>query len=701
MRTRQRQGWAAVIVWLALVGIGVGVGGAHGAEPVREVRSGDYVFSVAPPPAFVEPLDIASAWDEPGETAPFAADARWRLWLADTQVDRRHGGRVRYVDYAYEAVSQELVGEAAKVQIDFSPEFEQLTLHAVELRREGRWSNRLVPERVTLARREAEFERDMATGTVTALLVLDDVRAGDVVRMRYSVTGANPILAGQIDEYAGFGWTQPQLHRRLRVLFAPGTQIAEQRHAGVPVRREVTRPDAVEVVYEQKRIAAFRDEGIYPRWYEPIPGVTVGQRRSWSEVATWAGTLYPPPAALSAGLRERLSAWRALPDDEARLAAALRAVQEEVRYFGVEIGESTHRPAEPAVVWERRYGDCKDKVRLLVTVLGELGIAAQPALVSAQRGRGVADLPPSGASFDHVIARVQLGDSVLWLDPTATQQRGSPRELAVGDFGLALPVMAGSDRLVPVTRPAAAVDAVRALTTFVVEGDAVLMSVDTEYRGAAAERQRLSLVTRGREALDRQYADHYRRVFGELDVVEPLALDDVAVENMVRARERYRLTAPWAEAGPGQRLLDVPIDHIGGETMLPAVLERTAPLPLNHPVRIEQTTRIELPAGWRWIGRADDETFEDQALHFTTATRQASDGAIVVERSLRSTADAVPVEMLRDHFRLRRSINDSLSQRIVLALPAEEATRQRDRRLNGLMRDLMDEKARKGRHGAQ
>ena len=46
------------------------------------------------------------------------------------------------------------------------PEFQRLTIHKVEVRRDGRWENRLVPERISLAQREDEFEpRQLDYGT--------------------------------------------------------------------------------------------------------------------------------------------------------------------------------------------------------------------------------------------------------------------------------------------------------------------------------------------------------------------------------------------------------------------------------------------------------------------------------------------------------------------------------------------------------
>ncbi|MFX4929726.1 transglutaminase-like domain-containing protein, partial [Acinetobacter baumannii] len=56
---------------------------------------------------------------------------------------------------------------------------------------------------------------------------------------------------------------------------------------------------------------------------------------------------------------------------------ALQFVQEQIRYVSISIGPGAVRPADPATVLERRFGDCKDKTLLLVTILRALGIDAE------------------------------------------------------------------------------------------------------------------------------------------------------------------------------------------------------------------------------------------------------------------------------------------------------------------------------------
>ncbi len=116
-------------------------------------------------------------------------------------------------------------------------------------------------------------------------------------------------------------------------------------------------------------------------------------------------------------LAETIAAQSADPLD--RLARAARFVAHDIRYVAIELGVGGYEPHRAGDVLRNRYGDCKDKVCLLLALLKQLGIEAQPALVrTAEQGvvdTSLVDL----AQFDHMIARVRLGDRIAWVDPTA------------------------------------------------------------------------------------------------------------------------------------------------------------------------------------------------------------------------------------------------------------------------------------------
>jgi tetratricopeptide (TPR) repeat protein/transglutaminase-like putative cysteine protease len=125
------------------------------------------------------------------------------------------------------------------------------------------------------------------------------------------------------------------------------------------------------------------------------------------------------------------------------------AVHNNVRYTGVEFGESNLIPQYPSETLKRKYGDCKDKAALLATMLRSAGIPANLALLNAGPGLDInPDLPGMGV-FDHAIVYVPGAgpDPELWIDATA--QYSQVGFLPWGDYGRrALVISASTDSLV-------------------------------------------------------------------------------------------------------------------------------------------------------------------------------------------------------------------------------------------------------------
>jgi hypothetical protein len=657
-----------------------------------EHQRGDFRFFVGPVPAFVVPHQVAVQWDA---NAPGADDAVWRYWLYDEQVDRRKGLDAAYTDYAYEAVSSTNIGDAGKYSIEFNPEYQTLVLHAVELRRDGAWHDRLIPDKISLARRESDFENDMSDGRVTALIVLDDVRVGDVVRIRHTITGSNPILGGQAWDSLRTAWRSPLHDVFLRVLYDAGTEVRwhVENDAAPPTVRKGE--DAVEVSLSVHGAPAIPDEGNYPTWYSPWPGVQFGPARSWGDVVAWALPLYPAADALPADLQARIVEWKKLPDPQARLRAALRAVQDEVRYFGVEMGSNTHRPTPPADVWRRRYGDCKDKTYLLTTILGKLDIHAVPALVSTTRGRALREIEPTAAAFNHVIVRATLGDATVWVDPTMTQQGGDPRDVDLSDYGVGLPIVAGADALDTIAapkRPSASVSTVERFLPQDANGG-MRYEIETTYTGASANRMRRNMAATRSEDLQRRYSDYYRQRYGALEsLARPVVADD-RERNTLKVTEAYLLKDPYDLAGTN-RALDVYALALDDATDLPRSMERKGPLGLGQPARYTHEIHVGVPQGWRPTFSNENQKISTDAYDFTGAiTRETQGGGGVALRyTLDVKAHELPVERANAHLAELRRIRDLLSSRLRFAPPAARlADKERDDRLRALLRDVMAE----------
>ncbi|MGY1408549.1 DUF3857 domain-containing transglutaminase family protein [Luteimonas sp. A611] len=610
------------------------------------------------------------------------------------QSDRRKANDELFVDYAYEARGASLVSDAGRFQVSFNPEYQRLTIHNVELRRDGSWHDRFSPERVSLVRREDGFEQDLADGAVTALIVLDDVRPRDVVRIAYTIAGSNPVLAGQGSDWLRFGWQHPMLRARLRVLMDPGAEPRVYREHSAPEAVVRRRGDAVETVLDARALPLVVDDGQYPAWYQPYPSAQVSETRSWADVVAWALPLYPSIERLPEDLEQKLAEWRRLPDQRARVTAALRLVQDDVRYFGVEMGENTHRPTAPADTWRRRYGDCKDKVYLLASLLTRLDLRAVPALVSSGRGKAISDFAPSAAVFDHVIARVEVDGDTLWLDPTLTLQGGRAGDYDLSVYGVALAVAGGTTRPEPISPPpgGAGRNGITVVERYFPQVDArdVRLEVETHYRGDLADQRRRSLASERSGDLSRRYADYYRRRLGELDATAVPRLDDDREANTLKVAESYLLKAPFDDEPGAVKALDVYADALQDVTRLPASMSRTSPLAYAVPGGYRHEIEVVVPERWTAVFGKEDRQVAASAFDYARDVTVDGRSARVVYR-LDVKQPEVASHDATGHLGQIRKLQDELSATLRFRMPTSVAADERQHRLQQLLRNAMDE----------
>jgi hypothetical protein len=141
---------------------------------------------------------------------------------------------------------------------------------------------------------------------------------------------------------------------------------------------------------------------------------------SWQDVAHWFWGLQSPQARATPAINATVSnliAGKTTDDEKAR--AIYDWVANRTRYVGLEFGLSAFRPHAATEVHDKRYGDCKDKANLLITMLGLAGIKAKPVLLHADERRLTSDGLPTLNAFNHCIAVADVGGKEIWLDATA------------------------------------------------------------------------------------------------------------------------------------------------------------------------------------------------------------------------------------------------------------------------------------------
>jgi hypothetical protein len=554
--------------------------------------------------------------------------------LSDVQVNLRDGQTRVYRRVVGQAVNANGVSELANLQFRFDPAYEVLELHAVNIIRDGRVMPRLDSATVHVLQREAELERQIFDGSKTANILLEDVRVGDIVDYAYSTSGRNPVFNGHDFGVIGMGFSVPVARIHARVITSARTKVAI---APQPASLEgsATRHGS-DIAYEwdlhNARPVRLDDDA--PSWHDPFPKVQWSEFDGWADVVDWALPLYAVPQAISPALQSEVDRiLRAAPDAEGRLLAALRLAQGEIRYLGIEIGAGSHAPNPPDLVFERRFGDCKDKTLLTLTLLDRLGIKAAPALVSTGQRRALADAQPSPGQFDHVILRAELDGEPFWLDPTRDIQNATLENLVQPDFDLALVITPGTRDLVSMRRKQVLKSFRRIHVTYDARAGLdkpVVMRVETTLHGTFAEATRHTLANTSLDELQKQYLNFYATSFPGLTVAAPLTTKDDERNNRIVVYEHYRI-AEFSRFSEAERrhTANVQVPDVDELLRGPASSVRNSPLRISHPFDVTVQTETLLPETWQI--EPVSVNIEDPAFRFTREVKPSSNKVRVVD----------------------------------------------------------------------
>lgn len=639
---RPTRGWMWPVLQLCLLLLPLAWGMPVPAAPAQPAAvAGDRGLAFGPVPAWVEPqvapLDaVAPAEGLSGGEHYLLADEQVRI-VGVQQTDYHH--------VAVRAVNERGVEAAANVQIRFDPSYQTLTIHRIEVRRAGKAVFSVPAGGVKLLQREASLESLIFDGRLTAHVALQNVRVGDVVETVYSRQGHNPVFGGRQFGSFDLEWGVPVARLHARLLWPKGRPLYWKLHNGAPAARVAEAGAELDHRWQMRDVPARVVDGNSPGWFDPYVWVEWGEFQGWADVARWAQPLYRlPEGALPALDHEVARIAAQTPDPEQRLLAALRFVQGEVRYLGIEMGVNSHAPHEPAVVLQRRFGDCKDKTLLSLALLQRLGIPARPALVNTRLREAAAERLPTPWAFNHVIVQADVGGRRVWLDPTRSPQAGQGLEQWVqADFGRALLVDAGTRELVPMAGPQAR--ALKRELHAVLDASAgydqpATLTVRTLAQGEAAEQLRDALATTARADLQKQYLDFYAASYPGLAVAQPYDVQDDRAANTVELVEHYRLPSYWKRDDTRKRWTgEIEVPDLLEWLRRPQGLNRQGPLALRHPVDFTLVSEFRLPG--RWDIKPDTLAIDDPA--FTLRREEAWKGGdtLVLTDRYASRADHV------------------------------------------------------------
>jgi hypothetical protein len=415
----------------------------------------------------------------------------------------------------------------------------------------------------------------------------------------------------------------PIVSEAFELVLPPGGRFAEAWHNFPPVKPIEVGSNHLR--WEIKDMPALDLENLHatPPWRALAARVAVkwgdsavnGVDAQWRAIGLWQDQLEQhrtdPTPEITAKAQE-LSAGA--PDLYTKLSRITDYIQKNVRYFIVERGIGGWQARYAGDIYRNRYGDCKDKATILISMLQAIGIHAYYLHVDSERGTIDPATPslegnhmitaielPDGENDPRLLARAKAvtGKTLLIFDPTdEVTPVGLIRGQLQGAYGN---LSNGADSQVlqmPILPPESAGHSRTGSFTLAADG-ALAGDLTEQFTGDDAARERWSI----KDTDSKELRERLERALGSdlpglafkgfefhqtADLDKPLSLD-------------LHFSAPEYAHSAGPLLLFRPRVLGSHALVVPDVMEgkpRKYPIEFGHPGHWRDSFDITIPPGY-------------------------------------------------------------------------------------------------------
>ena len=95
---------------------------------------------------------------------------------------------------AYKILSEAGVQNNSQISLNFDPNYQELNIHTIQIIRDNHVINQLDLSKINTVHQEKDLQKFIYNGTLTAVMILEDVRKGDIIEYSYTEKGFNRSL---------------------------------------------------------------------------------------------------------------------------------------------------------------------------------------------------------------------------------------------------------------------------------------------------------------------------------------------------------------------------------------------------------------------------------------------------------------------------------------------------------------------------
>jgi hypothetical protein len=605
------------------------------------------------PPAW---LKQAAATNVP----TYGKEVRAVVLLDESRKTVEEDGRIRTVDYFAVRILTREGRKEAVARAGYSTDFEKVKeMRAWLIRPNGEVKSYGKKEVMDIALAENDVYNEARLKVIPAD---DDADAGCVFGYEIATEEKSvfsqfvwffqhdiPVLLSRMTVTTPQGWRADGVtfnHDKVEPVVSGASYTWELRN--LPwIEREPSGPKLTDIA---PRLAI----NLYPAAGKATPMRSFG---SWKDVSRFKSELSETQAASNDAMAAKSRELTAGAKTEFERIQAIGHYAQSVNYVSIQLGLGRgggYRPHAAVDVFNKNYGDCKDKANLMRAMLKTIGVESYLVSIYSGDPTFVRQEWPSPQQFNHCIIAVKVSDEtqsptvvkhpslgrLLIFDPTDDDTPvGDLPDHEQGSYALIVAGDAGELMKMPVTPP---------------EANRLERTVEAELGADGALTAKVSERSFGQAAVEE------RRLFKRAErpqyvkYIERWVTQTAPSANVLKSE-------PTDDARQGKFALDVEFKSpnyaqlMRGKLMVfkPAIVSRRSSVFLTeakrkHPVVLDseaydETVRIKLPEGFD-VDEMPDAVELNQPFGNYAAKCEVKEGHLIFRRSLSLKAGTIPVE---------------------------------------------------------
>lgn len=565
--------------------------------------------------------------------------------LVDYQVNLEENAF--YIHEVTNIVSYSGITDASQISVNYDTSYQQLKVHHLYIWRKGEKIDRTASLSFEILNNEHDLNQGIYSGTINAYDILNDIRKDDLIDFAYTMIGDNPIFDNEKYLILPLETTNPVDFYSVRVLYPSNKDYSYECEDcdSLMVSTEVNGYRVIEI--QRENVKAIKFEENLPAWVIPYKYFILSSFKSWIDVNTWAQNVFAltKEPELEDVFDEIFTGNETTED---KINKIINYVQDDIRYMGIETGIGSIKPFPPEQVVKQRFGDCKDKSLLLVSLLKQIGIEkAYPVLANVNLQNEIDSHFPSNHIFNHCIVTFCYDGNSYWVDPTMTSQGGDFKHLNNVGFGKVLVIGQPADTLqtMPPVNVESSLDIVDEYTINSFTGPAELKmtsirhGLESDVRRAIFEYLTLDYIT---DMLEKDLKLQFP-VVNEMS--EPEIADDID-KNIFSVTYNYQVDGFWQDGDKA------PNDATNGLWIFrfePVMLyqdlnlsnceERKYDYQLMYPLNMDYRVIFHFPKDI--LVDDDYDIFDNQAFTYEERIEQLSSNSVQINYKLKTKSNFI------------------------------------------------------------